>query len=30
LLSLNLGAYPDFGQPIDPIETRQLGALWPE
>lgn len=30
LLSLNLGAYPDPGQPIDPMETGPLGALWPE
>jgi hypothetical protein len=30
LLSLNLGTYPDPGQPIDPTETGPLGSLWPE
>ncbi len=30
LLSLNLGSYPDPGQPIDPTETGPVGALWPE
>ena len=30
LRSLNLGTYPDLGQPIDPTETGPLGPLWPE
>ena len=30
LLELNLGDYPDLGDPIDPTETGPLGALWPE
>jgi len=30
LLSLNLGVYPELGQPIDPTENGPLGSLWPE
>ena len=30
LLSLNLGTYPELGQPIDPTENGPLGPLWPE
>lgn len=30
LLLLNLGTYPDPGQPIDPTESGPLGPLWPE
>ena len=30
LRSLNLGTYPELGQPIDPTETGPLGPLWPE
>jgi len=30
LLSLNLGTYPDLGQPIDPTDTGPLGPVWPE
>jgi hypothetical protein len=30
LFSLNLGTYPDLGQPIDPTENGPLGAIWPE
>ncbi len=28
LSALNLGTYPDLGQPIDPTETGPLGSLW--
>lgn len=30
LKSLNLGAYPAAGSPIDPSEAGPLGILWPE
>ena len=29
LLNLNLGAFPELGQAIDPSESGQLGPLWP-
>jgi hypothetical protein len=29
LLDLNLGAFPELGQPIDPSESGHLGPLWP-
>jgi hypothetical protein len=29
LLSLNLGSYPQAGQPIDSSPTGPLGPLWP-
>jgi hypothetical protein len=29
LLNLDLGAFPELGQPIDPSESGQLGPLWP-
>jgi hypothetical protein len=30
LLRLNLGKYPDLGQPVDPSESGPLGPLWPD
>lgn len=30
LVSLNLGVYPNLGQPIDLAENGPLGPLWPE
>ncbi len=30
LLSLNLGSFPQAGQPVDPSPTGPLGPLWPE
>ncbi len=30
LLSLNLGSYPQAGQPIDPSPNGPLGPFWPE
>ena len=30
LLDLNLGTFPDPGQPVDPTESGPLGHLWPE
>jgi hypothetical protein len=29
LISLNLGIYPEVGNPIDPSENGPLGSLWP-
>jgi hypothetical protein len=29
LLNLDLGAFPELGQAIDPSESGQLGPLWP-
>ncbi len=30
LLRLNLGKYPDLGDPVDPSESGPLGPLWPD
>jgi hypothetical protein len=30
LRELNLGVYPELGQPIDPMENGPLGPLWPK
>ncbi len=29
LVELNLGSYPERGEPIDPSEDGPLGTLWP-